>query len=363
MKKLIALLLAALMLLSMAACGNNTETTDPSTDTPSSDNGTATDPTPAPDGEKLVVGLIQQDLTHPFHLGEVEGAKVAAEKYGFELIVGSGDGDVTKQVETFDNMIDQCDIISINTLDVTAFENSFKKAAEKGVKVVVQHSWSDNSLGTIGFDEWQISKEVGEYAIELLKARGGELSDKKVVMLTGNEGQGLNEGRTGGFAEVMQANGVEIIAQEATNWDGTVAVTKMENYLTAYDQIDLLYGLSDGVTYPAAQVIKNAGRRDEILVCSVDGNTEAIQAIIDGDMDSTYLLAAQYTGYYKVLIPYQALIGEYDFAQQGDFILPGVIVTKDNAAAMLKLADDMANDTKNFDFDSSLLDLIDRYSK
>ena len=31
------------------------------------------------ENDKIVVGLIQQDLTHPFHLGEVEGAKVAAE--------------------------------------------------------------------------------------------------------------------------------------------------------------------------------------------------------------------------------------------------------------------------------------------
>jgi hypothetical protein len=32
------------------------------------------------------------------------------------------------------------------------------------------------------------------------------LTDKKVVMLTGNLGQGLNEGRPGGFAEVMNEN-------------------------------------------------------------------------------------------------------------------------------------------------------------
>ena len=314
--------------------------------------------------DKLVVGLIQQNLTHPFHLGEVEGAKVAAEKYGFELMIGSGDDDVAHQVEVFEQFLDSCDIISINTLDVTAFANAFAKAKEKGVKVVVQHSWSEPGMseGTIGFDEWAMSREVGEYAIELLKAQGGELTEKNVVMLTGNLGQGLNEGRTGGFAEVMEANGVTILAQEATNWDGTQAVTIMENYLTTYgDKINLLYGLSDGVTYPATQVIINDGRGDQILSCSIDGSTEAIQAIIDGDMDCTYMLASQYTGFYKVAIPYRVLIGEYDFATDGDFILPGIIVTQDNAEAMLQMALDMENDVENAPFDMSLTDIIASY--
>lgn len=316
------------------------------------------------EGDRITVGLIQQNLTHPFHLGEVEGAKVAAEKYGFDLLVGSGDDDVAHQVEVFEQFLDKCDIISINTLDVTAFANAFAKAKEKGVKVVVQHSWSEPGMseGTIGFDEWAMSREVGEYAIELLKAQGGNLADKKIVMLTGNLGQGLNEGRTGGFAEVMEKNGVTILAQEATNWDGTQAVTIMENYLTTYgDQINLLYGLSDGVTYPAAQVIINDGRADQILICSIDGSSDAIQAIIDGDMDCTYMLASQYTGFYKVAIPYRVMTGEYDFATQGDYILPGIIVTQANASAMLQMANDMQNDIANFPFDKPLTEIINTY--
>ena len=45
----------------------------------------------------------------------------------------------------------------------------------------------------------------------------------------------------------------------------------------------------------------------------------------------------------------------------GDYILPGIIVTKDNAQAMLKLADDMANDTANFPFDKPLDEIIKDY--
>ncbi len=365
-QKMLALTLALVLALGAAACsqtspgegqgtqGGSTAVTQP---------GGTQEAGAGSNGDKLVVGLIQQDLTNPFHLGEVEGAKVCAEKYGFELVVTSGDGDAGKQVEAFDGLLGQCDIISINTIDVTAFENSFKKAAEMGVKVVVQHSWSDQSLGTIGFDEYAMSTEVGEYAIEVLKNQGGELSEKQVVLLTGNDGQGLNEKRIGGFVSVMEANNVTILAAEPTNWDGTTAVTKMENYLTAYDKIDMLYGLSDSVTYPAALVIKNKDRREEISICSIDGSADAIQAVIDGDMDSTYLLASQYTGYYKVLIPYLAMTGEYDFGTQGDYILPGFIVTPENASAMLELALAMEKDPGAIDYDKPLEELVNEYLK
>jgi hypothetical protein len=55
------------------------------------------------------------------------------------------------------------------------------------------------------------------------------------------------------------------------------------------------------------------------------------------------------------------MIGEYDFATSGDFILPGIIVTQDNAAAMLQMATDMEKDTQNVPFDMSLEDIIASY--
>ena len=51
-------------------------------------------PTAGEGGEQVVVGLVQIDLSNPFHLGEVEGAEEAARSYGFELRVTSGEGDV-----------------------------------------------------------------------------------------------------------------------------------------------------------------------------------------------------------------------------------------------------------------------------
>src|SRR5436190_8098739 len=50
------------------------------------------------------ISLVQIDLSNPFHLGEVDGAKEAARRAGFELIVTSGEGDVNKQIQAVENL-------------------------------------------------------------------------------------------------------------------------------------------------------------------------------------------------------------------------------------------------------------------
>jgi ribose transport system substrate-binding protein len=315
--------------------------------------------TPAAEGKKKVIGLVQIDLQNPFHLGEVEGAKEAARRNGFDLEVTSGEGDVTKQVKAFDNLIEKgVDAISVNCIDVNAFKNSFQKAKDKGIPVVVLHSKAEGTACTVGFDEYKLSTEVGEYAIKLLKAKNG--SEKgKVALLAGMLGQGLNTGRTGGFLDVMKKYpDIKVVAAEPTDWDGTKATAIMENYLTTYPDLDLIFGLSDSVTYPAANVIKNASKRNQILITSVDGSDYALEAIKNGEMDSSYLLAAEYAGYVKAYVPFLCSQGK-TFTE--DYIISGVIVTKDNVDSIIKLANAMKNDIQNFPFDKPLPDLIAQY--
>ncbi len=306
-----------------------------------------------------VIGLVQIDLTHPFHLGEVEGAKEAARRNGFTLEITSGDGDVTKQVKAFDNLVEKgVDAISVNCIDVTAFANSFAKAKEKGIPVVVLHSKADNTVCTVGFDEYTLSKEVGEYAVKLLEEKNGEAKGE-VALLAGMLGQGLNTGRTGGFLDVMaEHEGIKVVATEPTDWDGTKATTIMENYLTTYPELDLIFGLSDGVTYPAANVIMNAGKRDQILITSVDGSDYALEAVKNDEMDCTYLLAAEYAGYVKAFVPFQAAMGE---KLPEEYIINGVIVTQDNVDSIIKLANDMKNNITQFPFEKELPDIIAEY--
>ena len=310
--------------------------------------------------DKPTVGLIQIDLSNPFHLGEVEGAKEAARRAGFELVVTSGEGDVTKQIQAMENLINQgVDAISINFIDAAAFGPTMAKAAAANIPVICLHSKIDGCAATLGFDERYTGKIVGEYAAELLKQRyDGEVKGE-VANLQGLLGQGLNTDRSGGFTDVMaQYPGVTVVAQEPTSWDPTKAVSITENWMTAYPNLDLIYGNSDSLTVPAAGVVERAGKQDQILLVSVDGTEPGLTAVKDGVMESTVLLAPQYSGFWKAYFPFLVATKADD---RTEILIQGVLVTKDNVDAALKLAEDQVSAMEEFPFEKPLAEIVATY--
>jgi len=309
---------------------------------------------------KVKVGLIQIDLSNPFHLGEVEGAKEAARRVGFDLVVTSGEGDVTKQIQAMENLINEgVSVISINFIDAAAFGPTMAKAAAAGIPVVCLHSKIEGCAATLGFDERYTGKIVGEYAAGLLKKRyNGEVKGE-VANLQGLLGQGLNTDRSGGFTDVMaQYPGVKVVAQEPTNWDPTKAVSITENWMTAYPKLDLIYGNSDSLTVPAANVVERAGKQDQVLIVSVDGTQPGLEAVKSGAMESTVLLAPQYSGFWKAYFPYLVASKKDD---RKELLIKGVLVTKDNVEAALKLANDQVANIQKFPFEKSLVDIVASY--
>jgi ABC-type sugar transport system substrate-binding protein len=181
-----------------------------------------------------------------------------------------------------------------------------------------------------------------------------------VANLQGLLGQGLNTDRSGGFTDVTSKYpDIKMMAQEPTNWDPNKAVQITENWLTAYPKLDLIYGNSDSLTVPAGKTLKRADRTD-ILLVSVDGSKEGLDAVKSGMLKSTVLLAPQYSGFWKAAMPYLVATKK---APDGDFLIQGVLVTKENVDAMLKIADDMVKDAKGFPFDKPLKDVVAEYSK
>ena len=306
------------------------------------------------------IALIQIDLSNPFHLGEVAGAKEAARRAGFKLVVTSGEGDVSKQIQAMENMINQgVDAISINFIDAKAFGPTMAKAAAAHIPVICLHSQIPGCAAMLGFDERHTGNIVGDYAVKLLKARyNGEVKGE-VANLQGLLGQGLNTDRSGGFTDVMaKYPGVKVVAQEPTNWDPTKAVAITENWLTAYPNLDLIYGNSDSLTVPAAGVIDRVGKQKQIMIVSVDGTEPGLEAVKSGKMESTVLLAPQYSGFWKAYFPY-LIVAKHD--DRKEFLIKGVLVTKDNVDTALKLANDQVSNIGKFPFEKPLADILASY--
>jgi ribose transport system substrate-binding protein len=306
------------------------------------------------------IGLVQIDLSNPFHLGEVEGAKEAARRAGFQLIVTSGEGDVNKQIQAVENLINQgVDAISVNFIDAGAFGPTMAKAKAAGIPIICLHSKPEGCAGALGFDERYTGKIVGEYSVELLKKKYDGQVKGQVANLQGLLGQGLNTDRSGGFTDVMaKYPDVKVVAQEPTSWDPTKAVSVTENWMTAYPDLDLIYGNSDSLTIPAATVVDRAGKKGKIMLVSVDGTQAGLEGVRDDVLKSTVLLAPQYSGFWKAYFPYLIATKKNT---TNDVLIQGVLVTGDNVGLAMKLADDQVKNMAKFPFEKSLKDIVETY--
>ena len=313
--------------------------------------------TEAPAGETKSVCLVQIDRSHPFHLGEETGAQEAARRYGFELKITSGEGDVNKQIQAFENCVNEgVDAIAVNFIDYKAFGPAMEKANAAGIPVICLHSAPEGCATVLGFDEWYTGREVGKYSAELLKEQPC-WPNCTAANIQGLLGQGLNEARSGGWKEEIEKAGVEVVAMEPTDWQPEKAVAAMENWLVAYPDLNLVYGNSDGLTVPAAEAARAAGNED-LLFTSVDGSDFALEAIQNGLMKSTFLYAPEYSGFWKAWVPFQIASGN---SVPEEILIKGVLVNDANVDKILELAKDQKEKMADFEFEKSLPELIDVY--
>lgn len=354
-----ALLLASAIL---AACATGTL---PPTAAPPTAASAGAQPTAA-GAKPITVGLVQIDLSNPFHLGEVDGAKEAARRLGFDLKVTSGEGDVNKQIQAVENLINQkVDVISVNMIDAKAFGPTLQKAKAAGIPVVCLHSFVDGCTLMLGFDELNTGRIDGEAAVKLLTERYGSPKGE-VANLQGLLGQGLNEQRTGGFIEVVSKDpNIKVDAKEPTNWDPKKAADVCETWLTAYPNLDLIYGNSDSLTIPCANVLQRAGKLNTgnpkdpgIMIVSVDGTESGLKGVKDGLLKTTVMLAPQYSGYWKAWIPFRVAQGE---KLDQEVLIKGVLIDQSNVDPAIQLATDQVSKIQTFPFDKPLPDIVAQY--
>lgn len=308
----------------------------------------------------LRIGLVQLGTDNPFWIAQVEGGQEAARRYGFELIVTSGEGDVTRQVQAFENLINQgVDAISINPLDAQAFVPAMERASEAGIPVVCLFSYIEGCVTVLGFEEVANARMVGEYAVQLLIEKYGEPRGN-VAILLGALGQDINTNRAGGFESVLaQFPNITIVAAESTgNWEADRAVALTENWLTAYPDLDLIYGLSDSLTVPASNVLRRAGRED-ILLVSYDGTEIGLAGVADGSLQSTVALLPQYNGFWNV---YTAFLVANGVTLPERYLMPGAMVTKQNLAGFQQLSVDLAEQINSFPFELPIAAIIADYA-
>jgi len=344
-----ALLLSAVALAAVSQ-GQAAATTEP----PSPDSASSGD---------LEIVWVEQGAGNPYWDAQHAAAEEAANRLGFSFRVVSGDLDPAVQASVVQQTVDQDpDAIMVNAIDPSAVSQAYEYAADNGVPIVNLYGLDEGATASITFDEIRTGEMMGGYVLSLLEARYGEPTGQ-VAVLHGILGQPAGDLRAQGFVDFMESNGIEVVDVQPTNWQADEASATMENWLTRYPDLSLVYSLSDTLTVPAMNIAERQDRLcrndaepatlgDCVMFVSVDGIFA--NEVVDGRMFATAPYSPEWSGFKFAELAYAVASGA-EFEPEN--VINSMLVTPENAECVVGMTTAMTDDLANFPFEGTLQEI------
>ena len=338
MKKLLSVLLAALMVFALVGCGSKTEEAA------------------GPKTVKVGVSIYKFDDTFMTNYRNEIAAyfeTLNTDEVTYQVDIMDGKNDMAEQTNQIDNFITQgYDVLILNLVQSSAAQTIVDKVAEAGIPTVfinrepaaeVMSSHADDFAGKfcyVGADARQSGKMQGEIIADL--ADKGDLNGDgtlQYIMIVGDPENVDAQYRTEfSISQYQEVTGmpVECLHQEQGMWDRDKGHEIAANALTQYgDKIEVIFANNDDMADGALTAIKEAGRTvgTDIYLVGVDANDYAVADVLEGTFTGTVLNDAVGQSHGAVDAAIKAANGE---ALETYYWVDYVKVTSANAAEYVK---------------------------
>ncbi len=236
--------------------------------------------------EQPVIGVSIMTATNPFFklLGETIADE--AEKFGYKTVVVSGDYDISKQKNQVSDFIVQgVDVIVLTPINSKSIGTSIAEANEAGIPVftadIAVLAEGVEVVSHIATDNYQAGRVAGKAMVEGLGASGEigilDFAEVESVIL-----------RTRGFmdelAEQEAATGIklDVVSRLPGGAEKAISYRAAQDMLQAHPNLKGIFAINDPSALGAVAALEEAGREDEVVVISVDGQPEGRQAVLEG---------------------------------------------------------------------------------
>ena len=219
--------------------------------------------------------------------------KAEAEKLGWQLVYTDAAGSAAKQVADVNSMIAQgVDVIFLSPREEKPLIPAVMAAKKAGIPLFLIDRSVDANLAKagqdyvafIGSDFVLEGKQAGEW---LAKATNGKAT---ILEIEGSTGSSPANDRKKGFdAVIAQHPDMKIVASQSGDFARDKGRQVAEALLQAHPEANVIYAHNDEMAIGAIAAIEAAGKKPgkDILIVSIDGEKDGLQAIIDGKMGAT----------------------------------------------------------------------------
>ncbi len=284
----------ALLAVTVAACGGNTNTATESeeTEAPTTTEETeatgeeteeAAEETEA-SGEAVTIGVSWNNYNEERWAKSDEPAiQAALDEAGASYISSDAGSSETQQLADVENLISQgADAIIILAQDGTAILPAVQSAIEQGVPVVAYDRLIEDAGALyITFDNVEVGRMQASVIQELVP-------EGNYVFIKGNQADANADFLRGGQEEVLQealdAGDIVNVGESYTdNWDPAIAQRNMEQILIQNDNdVDAVVASNDGTAGGVVAALEAQGLAGEVPVSGQDGDAAALNRIALG---------------------------------------------------------------------------------
>lgn len=212
-----------------------------------------------------------------------EGAMAKAKELGVEVIVqGSpgGESDVAGQIALVEDLLTKgITGLALAPADFSALNPTIEKALKQGVKVVyIDRPGEVANITYIGTMNEPAAALGAKHICDNIE-KGSD-----VAILQGVMAIAPGRDRYKGSRDTLAACGMNIVAEQTAEWDNAKGQAVTENIITANPNLKALFASNDNMAMGAIEALKSAKVLDKVMVVGFDGNPEAAEAILRGEM-------------------------------------------------------------------------------
>lgn len=333
MKKIVALLLALVMVFALAACGQTAAPAAPEAAPAEAAPAEAAPEAPAaPAAPEIKVGIAAPDATH----GWVAGVAYYAEKYckdnGLEYKVTTS-SDAAEMQSALADLVAWGATIIVSFPQWAGMEDAMQEIIDAGIPIVnFDVDVACEGIYKVTGDNYDMGYQSAKYIVE----KAGDAAN--IVVMDVPSSGSVCELRKQGFYDYLKeinydtANIFEIQEAAFSRDDG---LKDMADVLEKYAQIDAVYSMDDETSMGAIQAITEAGRTDIKAITGGGGCQEYFKMIADEQYAGLGLASALYSPAMiqdAIKTAIKVLNGE---TVDPVLVIPTTIVNADNVADFL----------------------------
>lgn len=328
--KVVAVVLAAAMAISMAACGSNSaggdagkpaddSKTEGAASAAAGEDQAADGEDQAADGENKTadsdtnIGIVVKTAENAHFQDIAYGAVLAGQDNGVKVTVQNttSEADVAGQITMCEDLISSgVKGLILTANDSDGVSTAVEAAHDAGVPFITvdtvinpDSKWenvADYMPVYIGVNHEEMAYNLGKQVIE---AMGGE---GNIIILQGIMAASSSQERTAGFKRAAEEyDGITVLESEQSgeySMDKAYEVAK--DFATKYDDIDAVFCCNDMMGLGVLNAFKDngleIGGENGVKIASIDGSYLALQSIEAGEMYATAYDWSILQGYYAV---------------------------------------------------------------